>query len=56
MNVEYKELTLSEFELWQNALDATKNIRCVKDKGGVDNYNVIRCLKKFYSANKNVGD
>ena len=47
---------LYKFELCHNALEATKNICCVKGEGTVDYNTVTRWLKKCCSGCKNLND
>ena len=55
MNMQHsliRELTLYEFELGRNVIEATINI-CVKCEGTVDHITVTRWFKKFYKGYKN---
>ena len=55
MNV-LREIMDYVFELGHDAVDATKNICCAKGESGVNHSRVIRSLKKFLSACKNLED
>ena len=55
MNVQ-RSLIQSEFELGNNAAEATKLNCCAKSEGTVDHGIVIRWLKKFCSSGKNLDD
>ena len=50
------ELMLYEFKLDHNAMEATKNICCVKGEGTVDYNKVTRWFKKFCFGGKNLED
>ena len=47
------EHMLNEFELGYNAVEATKNIYCVKNEGAFDYSTVTRWFKKFCLSCKN---
>ena len=47
---------LHKFELGHNAMEATKNIRCVKGEGTVDHSIVTKWSKKFCSGCKKFDD
>ena len=48
------ELMFYQFEVGHNAMESTKEIRFIKDKGAVDLVIVTRWFKKFYSGCKNL--
>ena len=59
MNVQYSiilEPMLYKFKLGHNAVEATKNICCLKDDGSLDHCKVSRWLKKFHLAYKNLNE
>ena len=59
MNVQgslIQEIMLYKFELGCNALEATKNLCCVKCESTVDDITVTRWLKKFCLDFKNLSD
>ena len=47
---------LYDFELGHNAVEATKNICCVKGEGALDCSTEIRWFKKLLSGCKNLDD
>ena len=51
-----RELILYDFDLDDNATEATKNIGCTKGEGTIDDSRVTKWFKKFRSGCKNLDD
>ena len=49
-----QQLMLYKFELGRNAIEAAKNISCVKGESAVDHSTVTGWFKKFHSGCKNL--